>query len=73
MVNEMLPEVTHNVEETTLLSLLTQAPTLLGYEIVQSRVPYDDLFTSSGGMLVPDFEATIQRLQTEIYGESTVG
>ena len=44
----------------------------LSYEIVQSRVPYDDLYSSKGEMLVPDFSATISRLQTEIYGSTTV-
>lgn len=72
VANAILPEVTHNVDEGTMLSLLTDAPAVLGYQITQSRIPYDGLYTSRGEMLVPDFEATIQQLQTEIYGSSTV-
>lgn len=72
MANGILPMVTHNIDEGTMLKLLTEAPALLGYEVVQSRVPYDGMFSSKGEMLVPDFEATIQKLQTEIYGSSTV-
>lgn len=72
LVNTMLPKVTHNVEESSMLSLLAQAPTILGYEVVQSRVPYDDLYYFQGETLVPDFGATIERLQTDIYGQTTV-
>ena len=73
LADAVLPKVTHNIDQSTLLSLIGQLPTILSYEVVQSRVPYDGLYSSRGEMLVPDFSATIQRLQTEIYGSSTVG
>lgn len=73
LANAILPEVTHNIDQSTLLSLIGQLPTILSYEVVQSRVPYDGMFSSKGEMLVPDFTATIQKLQTDIYGNTTVG
>ncbi len=73
LADAILPAVTHNIDQSTLLSLIGQLPTILSYEIVQSRVPYDGMFSSKGEMLVPDFAATIQKLQTDIYGSSTVG
>ena len=73
LANAVLPEVTHNIDQSTLLSLIGQLPTILSYEVVQSRVPYDGMFSSKGEMLVPDFTATIQKLQTDIYGDTTVG
>lgn len=73
LANAVLPEVTHNIDQSTLLSLIGQLPTILSYEVVQSRVPYDGMFGSKGEMLVPDFTATIQKLQTDIYGNTTVG
>ncbi len=73
IANAVLPEVTHNIDQSTLLSLIGQLPTILSYEVVQSRVPYDGMFSSKGEMLVPDFTATIQKLQTDIYGNTTVG
>ena len=73
LANAVLPEVTHNIDQSTLLSLIGQLPTILSYEVVQSRVPYDGMFSSKGEMLVPDFTATIQKLQTDIYGNTTVG
>ena len=68
LADTILPSVTHNIDQSTLMTLIGELPTILSYEIVQSRVPYDDLYSSKGEMLVPDFSATISRLQTEIYG-----
>ena len=73
LANAVLPEVTHNIDQSTLLSLIGQLPTILSYEVVQSRVPDDGMFGRKGEMLVPDFTATIQKLQTDIYGNTTVG
>lgn len=73
LAESVLPKVTHNIEQSTLLSLIGQLPTILSYEIIQSRVPYDGMFSSKGEMLVPDFGATIQKLQGEIYGTAQAG
>lgn len=73
LAESVLPKVTHNIEQSTLLSLIGQLPTILSYEIIQSRVPYDGMFSSKGEMLVPDFGATIQKLQEEIYGTAQAG
>lgn len=73
LADAVLPKVTHNIDQSTLLSLIGQMPTILGYEIVQSRVPYDNMYSSKGEMLVPDFTATIQKLQSEIYGSTVSG
>lgn len=70
LADTILPLVTHNVEQSTLLGLLSQLPSILSYDIVQSRVPYDGMFSTRGEILVPDFGATIERLQKEIYGDS---
>ena len=72
LADTILPSVTHNIDQSTLMTLIGELPTILSYEIVQSRVPYDDLYSSKGEMLVPDFAATLSRLQTEIYGSTTV-
>lgn len=72
LANRLLPKVTHNVEEGTMLTLLSEIPTIRNYEIEQSRVPYDGMFSSKGEMLLPDFTATIRKLQTDIYGNSSV-
>ncbi|MGN0314746.1 MAG: LCP family protein [Fusicatenibacter sp.] len=68
MVENILPKVTHNIDQSTLLTLIGELPTILSYERVTSRVPYDGMFTTKGEMLVPDFAATIEKLQGDIYG-----
>lgn len=65
---QILPLVTHNIESTKMISLLMQVPSYAGYTMKESRIPYDDLYTVRGEILVPDMAETISRLQSEIYG-----
>ncbi len=67
VITKILPLVTHNIDTATVLSLLMQIPSLTGYNIIESRVPYDGLYTSRGEILVPDMAETISRLHEEIY------
>ena len=69
VINEILPLVTHNVSQVTMVKLMAQVPELIGFEAVTDRVPYDGLFTSRGGLLVPDMAATAARLQETIYAK----
>lgn len=69
VINEMLPLVTHNISQLTMVKLMAQVPELIEYEVVTDRVPYDDLFTSRNGLLVPDMAATAARLQETIYAK----
>ncbi|RZS92357.1 LCP family protein [Cuneatibacter caecimuris] len=67
LANEVLPLITHNITETQLISLLTSLPSVITYSTDMDRIPYDGMYSVSGEMLVPDFPATIQRLQNRIY------
>lgn len=67
-IQKILPYVTHDIPQTTLLGFIPQVPAMLNYDVVTSRVPYDGMFHSQGEILVPDMEATITKLQEEIYG-----
>lgn len=69
LANEILPLVTHNLTEFETVSLLTRLPSVMGYQLETSRIPYDGLFHSEGELLVPDWEETIQRLHQTIYAE----
>ena len=51
-----------------MIKLMALLPQLTGYELEESRIPYDDLYHSEGEMLVPDFDATISRLHETLYG-----
>ena len=68
VVNNMLPLITHNIDAATLTTLLANAPSYINYDIHTDRIPYDNMYTNLGEELVPDFEATINRLHQTIYG-----
>lgn len=72
LANDLLPMLTHNIPESEFWGLLARAPELLSYSIVQDRIPYDGLFQSVNGNLVPEWDETIQRLKSTIYGEDMV-
>ena len=67
-VTDVLPLVTHNIDSGTMLSLVPQIPAMASYPMEQDRVPYDGLYTVENEILYPDMEATINKLQTTIYG-----
>ena len=67
LVNEIMPLVTHNIEQSTLTSLITNLPSYVNYSMEPYRIPYDGLFTSQNELLIPNFEETIKRLQNSIY------
>ena len=68
LATRLLPMLTHNIPESEFWGLLAKAPTLLSYNIVQDRIPYDGMFHSYNGNLVPDWESTVRKLKEEIYG-----
>lgn len=69
LINEVLPLVTHNVEQKTVLSLISQVPSLLSYEFVTGRVPYDGLYVSKNEILIPNMAETIKRLKETLYAD----
>lgn len=75
-VVKALPLVTHNVPEKEVWMLVKDAPQLLKYDYIQDRVPYDGLYeiidVDGQGMLVPDWDDTIARMQETIYGAGTI-
>lgn len=68
VVNDALPLITHNIDTATLTNLIASAPSYINYDIQTDRIPYDGLYSNLGEELVPDFEATINRLHQTIYG-----
>ena len=67
-LKDVLPLVTHNVPSGQVMTMAASLPSYLSYELVQSRVPYDGLYTSRHEMLIPEMAETIERLHSEIYG-----
>ena len=72
LANELLPMLTHNIPESEFWGLLAKAPELLRYTITQDRIPYDGLFQSVNGNLVPQWDETIRKLKITLYGVDMV-
>lgn len=68
---DVLPLVTHNIPEDEMWSLLAKSPSLLQYDLVKDRIPYDHMYkviyVKKQDMLVPDWEETIARLKETLY------
>lgn len=75
-VTDVLPLVTHNIEETEIWDMVTKAPDILQYNFVQDRIPYDNMYdviyVDLQDMLVPQWESTIDILHNTIYGDGSV-
>jgi LCP family protein required for cell wall assembly len=66
VAKELLTDVEHDYNPLQIMALVAELPQLAEYELVENRVPYDGLYTSQDEMLVPDFEATIEKLHETI-------
>ena len=62
LAEDVLPQIEHNIGTLQMVQLMAALPELRDYELTEDRIPYDDLYYSKNEMLVPDFEATIERL-----------
>lgn len=75
-VKDVLPLVTHNVEEGEIWDMVTKAPEILQYDFVQDRIPYDNMYdviyVNGQDMLVPDWGSTIEKLHETIYGDGSI-
>lgn len=70
LVTRLMPMLTHNIPESEFWGLLSKLPTFLQYEIAQDRVPYNGYFTElKNGNLAPNWEVTVKKLKTTLYGE----
>lgn len=72
LATRLLPLVTHNVPENEFWGLLAKVPTLLNYNIVQDRIPYDGMYSGVNGNLVPEWESTARKLKETIYGADII-
>ena len=59
--------MTHDIDQGTLLKLISKLPEWLNYSLEQQHIPYDDMYHSENEILIPDMEATITKLRETIY------
>lgn len=67
LANAILPKVYTNMSESEILGMVADAVTYLGYDLEQYRVPFDNMYESVNGNLLPDYEATNEKLQDIIF------
>lgn len=69
----ILEYVTTNIPETEIWGMLSELPDMLQYKVETDRIPYDNMYdvidVNGQGMLVPDWEPTIEKLHEFVYGE----
>lgn len=69
----ILGNVTMNIPETEIWSMIPELPDMLDYKFDMDRIPYDNMYdvvsVKGQGMLVPYWEETLEKLQEFIYGE----
>lgn len=72
-MQSILGHVTMNIPESEIWSMLGEVPEILDYEFEMSRVPYDNMYSviyvKGQDMLVPDWDATIEKMHNTIYGK----
>lgn len=69
LLNQILPLITHNVDQLTMVSLIARLPEMVTYDIVTDRIPYQDMYYSQNELLIPELEATVAKLQETIYAK----
>lgn len=69
LLKSVLPYLTHDMDEMTVLKLLTQVNGWMDYDVEELHVPFDNMYHSQNEILIPDdMEETITKLRETIYG-----
>lgn len=68
LADKLLPYITHNVSQGEVLNMITKIPSIAKFQVVQERIPYDNHYTSSEEILVPDMDYTIRQIQNDLNG-----
>ena len=72
MANAVLPKVYTNMTTNEITALISEAVTYLGYDIVQNRIPFDGLYTSENGNLMPMYKETVEKFHDIIFEEQLI-
>ena len=64
-----LPYITHDFSRTDLLEIISELPTLINFEFVQQRIPYENMYHFDNEYIVLDYAATIKNFNDVVYGE----
>ena len=67
LADTILPKVYTNMTANEIMAMIPDAVTYLGYDVEQLRIPFDNMYESVDGNLLPDYGATIEKLQSIIF------
>ena len=71
LADRMLPQITTDLSQTRILSLLMSLPKYLGYDMVSNRIPAGDSWyydnNSNGSFVVIDYSVNREFLYRSIY------
>lgn len=67
VADQILPYITHNIDQIKLLSLITDFLSISDYTLQEQRIPYDGLYRSSNELLIPNYEETARRFREFVY------
>lgn len=65
--DNVLPYITHDIDQWRMLGLLTDLAKIKDFEFVQQRIPFDGMYYSQNEMLVPDYKETILKMKETMY------
>ncbi len=63
----ILPYITHNITRRDLAEILLELPTLVKWEFVQQRIPYDGMYHYENENLALDLPATMAHWRAVVY------
>lgn len=64
---QVLSYLEHDISQTKMLWLISQLPEWMKYELEDQSIPYEGMYHSENELLIPDMEATIEKLHNTIY------
>ncbi len=67
LAEQVLALTDNDLSPLDLVSLLASVTNVMDYSVVESRVPFDGLYSTQDEMLVPDFSATKELLYETLY------
>lgn len=67
MAKKILPKVFTNMSENEIIGLIPDAITYISYDVEQLRIPFDGMYTTPNGNLLPDYDATVKKLHDIIF------
>lgn len=67
LADAILPKVYTNMKSSEIMGMIPDALVYLNYDVEQIRIPFENMYQSIEGYLLPDYNATIEKFQSIIF------